>query len=68
MMETTPADLSPTHLLHSFVPLSKGSSYPVFNKYPSFIVDYQVNIILCVCTCVFVATACFVTGTREGKD
>ena len=43
MMETTPTNLSPTHLLQPFAPLTKGSSYPVFNKYPNFIVDYQVQ-------------------------
>jgi len=29
-------------MLESFVPLTKGT-YPVFNRYPKFIVDYQVQ-------------------------
>ena len=52
MMETTPDNLSPAHLLQPFAPLSKGSSYPVFNKYPNFIVDYQVSSV-CVCVCFY---------------
>lgn len=42
MHETTPTELHPEHLLEPFVPLTKGS-YPIFNKYPKFIVDYQVQ-------------------------
>ena len=40
IQQTTPTKLHPHHLLDPFVPLSKGT-YPVFNKYPKFIVDYQ---------------------------
>lgn len=40
MMQTTPAELDPCKLLNSFEPLSKGT-YPVFNKRPRFITDYQ---------------------------
>lgn len=29
-------------MLEQFVPLTKGT-YPVFNRYPQFIVDYQVQ-------------------------
>ena len=46
MEETTPPDLNPKRMLEPFMPLTRGS-YPVFNKYPKFIVDYQV--ILCPC-------------------
>ncbi|NWH95151.1 TBC31 protein, partial [Aegithalos caudatus] len=40
LMETTPRDIHPQHMLDDFTPLTKGQ-YPVFNKYPTFIVDYQ---------------------------
>lgn len=40
MMDTTPSELDPCKLLHSFDPLTKGT-YPVFNKRPSFISDFQ---------------------------
>ncbi|KFQ31900.1 TBC1 domain family member 31, partial [Mesitornis unicolor] len=40
LMEATPPDIHPQHVLDDFVPLTKGQ-YPVFNKYPKFIVDYQ---------------------------
>ncbi|XP_044277759.1 TBC1 domain family member 31 isoform X2 [Varanus komodoensis] len=40
LMECTPADIHPRHMLDDFVPLTKGQ-YPIFNKYPQFIVDYQ---------------------------
>ena len=40
--ETTPAQLHPRQLLEEFTPLPHVT-YPVFNKYPKFIVDYQVN-------------------------
>ena len=40
MQETTPPDIHPEKLLGSLVPLTKGT-YPVFNRYPKFIVDYQ---------------------------
>ena len=42
LQHTTPPELHPEKLLDPFVPLSKGT-YPVFNKYPKFIVDYQVQ-------------------------
>jgi hypothetical protein len=41
MNKTTPADLDPCKLLANFEPLSKGP-YPVFNKRPRFISDYQI--------------------------
>ena len=41
MQQTTPPDIHPEKLLPSFEPLTSGT-YPVFNKYPKFIVDYQV--------------------------
>ncbi|XP_033011697.1 TBC1 domain family member 31 isoform X3 [Lacerta agilis] len=40
LMECTPADIHPRRMLEDFVPLTKGQ-YPIFNKYPKFIVDYQ---------------------------
>ncbi|NXU58620.1 TBC31 protein, partial [Turnix velox] len=40
LMETTPLDIHPQRVLDDFIPLTKGQ-YPVFNKYPQFIVDYQ---------------------------
>jgi len=41
--EATPEDLHPSKHLQEFKPLTVGQ-YPVFNKYPKFIVDYQVLI------------------------
>ncbi|XP_027747483.1 TBC1 domain family member 31 isoform X3 [Empidonax traillii] len=40
LMETTPLDIHPRRMLEDFIPLTKGQ-YPIFNKYPKFIVDYQ---------------------------
>ncbi|NXE10525.1 TBC31 protein, partial [Lophotis ruficrista] len=40
LMEATPLDIHPQRMLDDFMPLTKGQ-YPVFNKYPKFIVDYQ---------------------------
>ncbi|XP_072183724.1 TBC1 domain family member 31 isoform X1 [Excalfactoria chinensis] len=40
LMETTPSDIHPQRVLDDFMPLTKGQ-YPVFNKYPKFVVDYQ---------------------------
>nr|XP_020652229.1 TBC1 domain family member 31 [Pogona vitticeps] len=40
LMNCTPAEIHPRHMLEDFVPLTKGQ-YPIFNKYPKFIVDYQ---------------------------
>lgn len=42
LQQTTPPELHPDRMLESFVPLTRGT-YPVFNKYPKFIVDYQVR-------------------------
>lgn len=41
MMESTPEDIHPGTAVDDLCPLTKGQ-YPVFNKYPKFIVDYQV--------------------------
>ena len=41
-MDATPESVHPRKLLTEFSPLTKGQ-YPVFNKYPKFIVDYQVS-------------------------
>ncbi|XP_042690606.1 TBC1 domain family member 31 isoform X2 [Centrocercus urophasianus] len=40
LMEATPPDIHPQRVLDDFMPLTKGQ-YPVFNKYPKFVVDYQ---------------------------
>uniref|UniRef100_A0A4X2LHM1 TBC1 domain family member 31 n=1 Tax=Vombatus ursinus TaxID=29139 RepID=A0A4X2LHM1_VOMUR len=40
LMLCTPVDIHPETMLDDFVPLTK-SQYPIFNKYPKFIVDYQ---------------------------
>ncbi|NXO83392.1 TBC31 protein, partial [Sitta europaea] len=40
LMEATPPDIHPQRMLDDFTPLTKGQ-YPVFNKYPTFIVNYQ---------------------------
>ncbi|KAJ7338104.1 hypothetical protein JRQ81_010679 [Phrynocephalus forsythii] len=40
LMDCTPAEIHPRRMLEDFVPLTKGQ-YPIFNKYPKFIVDYQ---------------------------
>ncbi|ESO96315.1 hypothetical protein LOTGIDRAFT_227074 [Lottia gigantea] len=42
LMESTPDDIHPVKLLEKFKPLTRGQ-YPVFNKYPKYIVDYQVQ-------------------------
>lgn len=43
LMEATPRDLHPVTKLEPFTPLTHGQ-YPIFNKYPKFIVDYQVTV------------------------
>ncbi|XP_007898739.1 TBC1 domain family member 31 [Callorhinchus milii] len=40
LMDCTPADIHPKYMINDFVPLTKGQ-YPIFNKYPVFIVNYQ---------------------------
>ncbi|XP_018122050.1 TBC1 domain family member 31 isoform X1 [Xenopus laevis] len=40
LMDTSPAEIHPQRLLSDFEPLTRGQ-YPIFNKYPKFIVDYQ---------------------------
>ncbi|XP_022110493.1 TBC1 domain family member 31-like isoform X2 [Acanthaster planci] len=40
LWDSTPADIHPKRMLEDFKPLTKGQ-YPIFNKYPKFIVDYQ---------------------------
>lgn len=42
IMDATPESIHPRKLLEEYKPLTKGQ-YPVFNKYPKFIVDYQVQ-------------------------
>lgn len=38
---TTPKSLHPKYKLQHFEPITSGQ-YPIFNKYPKFIVNYQV--------------------------
>lgn len=40
LMGSTPTDRHPSSILTDFEPLTRGQ-YPVFNKYPTFIVEYQ---------------------------
>ncbi|KAJ8394642.1 hypothetical protein AAFF_G00044450 [Aldrovandia affinis] len=40
LMDTTPAELHPCSMLKDFEPLTRGQ-YPIFNKYPTFIVEHQ---------------------------
>ncbi|XP_043118038.1 TBC1 domain family member 31 isoform X2 [Puntigrus tetrazona] len=40
LMDSTPADIHPSTALSDFEPLTQGQ-YPIFNKYPTFIVEYQ---------------------------
>ena len=42
LQQTTPPDIHPKRMLEPFAPLTRGT-YPIFNKYPKFIVDYQVQ-------------------------
>ena len=42
LQDSTPVEVHPKRMLEPFAPLTKGQ-YPIFNKYPKFIVDYQVN-------------------------
>ncbi|WAR11356.1 TBC31-like protein [Mya arenaria] len=42
IMDATPDNIHPRNTLDNFQPLTRGQ-YPVFNKYPKFIVDYQVQ-------------------------
>ncbi|XP_067054665.1 TBC1 domain family member 31-like isoform X2 [Acropora muricata] len=42
LQDSTPAEVNPRRMLEPFAPLTKGQ-YPIFNKYPKFIVDYQVQ-------------------------
>ena len=46
LQESTPAEVNPKRMLEPFSPLTRGQ-YPIFNKYPKFVVDYQVNWELC---------------------
>jgi hypothetical protein len=41
IMITTPIDIDPCKLLNKYEPLLKGT-YPVFNKRPKYINDYQI--------------------------
>nr|XP_057910143.1 TBC1 domain family member 31 [Doryrhamphus excisus] len=40
LMSNTPDDIHPRMMLSDFTPLTKGQ-YPLFNKYPEFIVEYN---------------------------
>eukprot|EP00037_Helgoeca_nana_P010974 m.97506 g.97506 ORF g.97506 m.97506 type:complete len:915 (+) comp20535_c0_seq3:232-2976(+) len=41
-VRSTPREINPVYLLGHFAPLQPGS-YPIFNNYPAFIVDFQVQ-------------------------
>nr|XP_002130963.1 TBC1 domain family member 31 [Ciona intestinalis] len=41
LSESTPANIDPRKSMDGFEPLPMGETYPIFNKYPKFIVDYQ---------------------------
>ena len=43
LYESTPDDIHPKHMLEEFAPLTKGQ-YPIFDKYPKFVVDYLVSL------------------------
>ena len=47
MQETTPTEIHPQETLGVFTPLTRDT-YPVFNKYPKFIVDFQVSMFVAV--------------------
>jgi len=38
---TTPKSIDPIKILDDFRPIAVGETYPIYNKYPNFIVDYQ---------------------------
>jgi hypothetical protein len=42
MQNATPVDIHPHQVLGDMIPLSRVT-YPIFNKYPKFIVDYQMR-------------------------
>jgi len=42
LQDSTPDDIHPRSVLDDFTPLTKGQ-YPIFNKFPKFIVDFQVE-------------------------
>ena len=48
MQETTPTEIHPQETLGVFTPLTRDT-YPVFNKYPKFIVDFQVSMFVELC-------------------
>lgn len=53
IMDATPDNIHPRNTLDDFKSLTTGQ-YPVFNKYPKFIVDYQVfSIMLFKNLCLF---------------
>uniref|UniRef100_H2YPL6 Uncharacterized protein n=1 Tax=Ciona savignyi TaxID=51511 RepID=H2YPL6_CIOSA len=41
LSESTPPNIDPRNSMEEFQPLPMGETYPIFNKYPKFIVDYQ---------------------------
>ena len=42
LYESTPEDIHPKRMISDFTPLTKGQ-YPIFDKYPKFVVDYLVG-------------------------
>ena len=41
LMECTPSEVDPKSNMKVFAPIPISETYPIFNKYPKFIVDYQ---------------------------
>ena len=42
LLDMVPSEVNPENILEEYTPLTSGQ-YPVFNKYPKFVVDYQVQ-------------------------
>ena len=42
LYDSTPDDIHPKRMIAEFIPLTKGQ-YPIFDKYPKFVVDYLVS-------------------------
>ena len=78
MQETTPNEIHPQETLGVFTPLTRDT-YPVFNKYPKFIVDFQVSMFVAVNRCVYIllivcdvlkieSSICISLVTRKRED
>eukprot|EP00794_Sanderia_malayensis_P018697 gene18697-20585_t len=42
LYESTPDDIHPKRMISEFIPLTRGQ-YPIFDKYPKFVVDYLIQ-------------------------